>query len=221
VKIFLGLIFIAVFLIVISVPQTAFSQTTNSTSSGQGQSITVYPNHGPPGSGFRMYMTGFGITEFLIILPPVGITVDNTYIAFPKEAFVLSGHADSYAQPGTYTINVEFDKIEVSESGIKDYKAVKMSPTFTVTKVVLPTTSVNVKQGPTPLPQPQPGISKSTEKSTLPTISNTGKLTLPTTPGKSTGTLIQKPSTVHSCLKGSIMVNGNCVSKGKIVGILQ
>gem|GEM_PF-3114302 len=148
-------------------------------------------------------------------------------------------------------------------SGSYDNDGYMYTCSVTNTKKVIPNTVTSVaKGGP---PPPQPGIPKVTEKSTVPTVSNagkltlptvsskttvqptlptvpstgkltlptvpstgkltlptvpsTGKLTLPTTPGKTT----VKPTlpTVHSCPTGSIAVNGNCVSKGKIVGFLQ
>jgi len=112
----------------------------------------------------------------------------------------------------------------------------------TNTKKVIPNTVSSVANGPKP-PLPQPVLPKVTEKSTVPTVSNAGKLTLPTTSSKttvtptlptvpSTGkltlpttpsktTVKPTPPTLHSCPAGSIAVNGNCVSKGKIVGFLQ
>lgn len=107
-------------------------------------------------------------------------------------------------------------------SGSYDNAGYLYTCSVTNTKKVIPNTVASVAKGPkVPLPQPTitPPVSSKTTKSTLSTVPNTGKLTLPTT-SKSTGT-ISKPPTVHSCPTGSVVVNGNCVSKGKIVGILQ
>lgn len=96
------------------------------------------------------------------------------------------------------------------------------------------TSTVPIAKGGTPLPQPgitntQPGKTLTTNKSILPTPSNTGKLTIPTTPTKSTlptttkstGTLTPKTPIVSSCPAGSFAISGKCVSKGAVVAILH
>ena len=116
-------------------------------------------------------------------------------------------------------------------SGAYDNDGYTYTCSVTNTKKVIPSTTSVTRNGP---PPPLPGIPKGTGKSTLPNVSNTGKLTLPTTPskgtgkltlpttpGKSTGPIIPKPPVVHSCPAGSIVANGKCVAKGKVVGTLQ
>ena len=75
------------------------------------------------------------------------------------------------------------------------------------------------KTGPLP---PQPAVPSS--KTTLPTIP--GKVTTPTigknpTPGTGKITLPPTSNKVTSCPAGTILVNGQCVAKGKVIGALQ
>lgn len=126
-------------------------------------------------------------------------------------------------------------------SGSYDNDGYFYTCSITNTKKVVPNTVSSVANGPKPPLPDQPTItppvsSKTIGKTTLPTVSNTGKLTLPTTPsntiGKSTsssssGSIIGKTTTstpssktLQSCPKGAVAVNGYCVSKGKIVGTL-
>lgn len=146
------------------------------------------------------------------------------YLNLPKGSTLSEGNYQiTETNPGDYT-----PSYSKGCSGTYDVNGYWYTCVVTNTKKVVPSTTTSVAKGGTP--PPQPGITHG--KTTLPTTSNTGKLTLPITPikptitlpttsGKSTGTITPKPPVVHSCPVGSILANGKCISKGKVVGVLQ